>query len=114
MKRINRWVVVVRPRSPFYDWANSLQDDQPRLTPAEFIGDATVLLIPDQRDRDSADGFMTARFERVFEHFLNLRVDDPLVWPQGRSLEMFNAWFEVEIHQNAMDVAEERIKVREF
>ena len=113
MKRLNRWVVVVRPKEPFYTWANSLKDDHPKLTPEEFIGDATILLIPDQEDLDAAETLVVAKFEPVFEHFLTLRVADPLVWPENRSIAMFNEWFEVEFHQNAIDLGSDRVKIRQ-
>jgi len=113
MKRLNRWVVVIRPQDPFYAWANSLSDGDPALTPEDFIGNATVLLIPDQPDRDAAETYVVARFEPIFEHFLTLRVADPLVWPQNRNVAMFGTWFEIEVHRNAIDLAADRLKLRE-
>ena len=114
MRRIKRWGVVVRPKLPFYDWANSLGADRPELTPREFVGDATILLIPDQESHDSAESQVVSRHERIFEHFLGLRDEDPKLWPEQRSLDMFYDWFDVEIHENAIDLGQGRIKFVEL
>jgi hypothetical protein len=113
MKRVNRWAVVIRPKARYYAWANDLADGQPALNPDDFIGSVTVLLIPDQESRHGAETLIVSRFEDVFEHYLRLRVGDPLVWPQPRTLATFNDWFEVEYHENAIDLGEDRIRTRE-
>jgi len=69
MKTINRTVVTIIPKKPYIDWANSFDDDGPKLY-ADTIH-ATSLLIPENYDEYNYELFVkktTKRFLRKSYH----------------------------------------------
>ena len=48
MKTINRTVVTISPKQPYINWANSFEDDGPKLESKDIH--YTALLIPDKYD----------------------------------------------------------------
>jgi len=67
MKTINRTVVTIIPKKPCIDWANSFDDDGPKLF-ADNIH-ATSLLIPENYD------------EYNYELFLKRNYKGRVIWP---------------------------------
>ncbi len=69
MKTINRTVVTIIPKKPYIDWANSFDDDGPKLY-ADTIH-ATSLLIPENYDEYNYELFMKINYKKIFEEELS-------------------------------------------
>jgi len=98
---INRCVVILRPRQPYLDWADSLNDGG---TLPSVDGEKTAYLLP-SNEMDH-DGSITIEqcYEGLFESELagwHLIEED---WPESRTYEMFRQWFSVEWHSLVEDL----------
>ena len=98
---LNRSVVIVRPKQPYLDWANSVNDGG---LPPQVDGEQTSYLLPS--NEDDHDGSLTIEqcFEGLFESELanwhQLEED----WPGDRTYAMFQQWFTVEWHSVVIDL----------
>jgi len=111
MKAVNRATMVVRPRQPYVDWADSLdEDDENRLTLEEHREDSTAYLIPTVEDVEEAEEILVTCWPLLFENELESWCADEDVWPADRTLEMFLDWFDVELHSNVVDIAADPIE----
>ena len=106
MASLNRSAIILIPRQPYADWANSLDDDGPRFEIAEDNDDLTIFLGPDLATVAEIDAFVTKHFDVFFEHWLSGWSTDPAQWPQRRTRRMFRAWFDVRIHTMVEDVVD--------
>lgn len=106
MRAVNRATIVVRPRQPFVEWADSMEEDEEnRLSLEEHREDPTAYLIPIVEDVEQAEEILVACWPLLFENELESWCTDEDVWPGDRSLEMFLEWFDVELHSTVVDVA---------
>jgi len=110
MRAINRATMVVRPRQPYADWADSIDDDDIRLSLEEHRADPTAYLIPVVEDVEQAEEILVACWPLLFENELESWCVDEEAWPADRSLDMFLEWFEVELHSTVVDIAAEPLE----
>lgn len=110
MRLINRAAVIVKPKQPFVDWANSLDDDGVKFDPEKMI-EHHVYLIDDIADYVfDIEVLVRPFYLMIFEEQLlgwHRVVDD---WPADRSFEVFLDWFHVEINSMVLDLGKGRIK----
>ena len=98
---LNRSVAILRPKQPYLDWANSVNDGG---LPPQVDGEQTAYLLP-SNERDH-DGSLTIEqcYEGLFECELaewhQLEED----WPADRTYAMFQQWFSVEWHSVVLDL----------
>lgn len=108
MNRLNRCVLMVRPLSPYLEWASSVSDD-------DFLDeqDAEVLasayLLPDLEDEDDAESLLAAHATRVFESELAQWNSDPKTWPAERGMESLLQWFAIDLVPLVVDIAGEKL-----
>src|SRR5690349_20276269 len=106
MAMLNRSAIILIPKQPYADWANSLDDDGPRCEISEGDDDLTVFLGPDYDTIEQIDAFVTDHFDFFFEHWLEGWSLDAAEWPQRRTARMFREWFSVRIHTMVEDVVD--------
>jgi len=111
---INRTVVLLAPRQPFLDWLNSVDPDDEMLVLEDLREDNEVFLIPQYNDNTDSEKWVKTRWSFLFEHMLMGWVEDENLWPQDRTLDMFNEWFEIEIHTMAWDLSDEPLVVEDW
>src|SRR5947209_18551516 len=102
MRMVNRGVVVIKPRQPFLDWANSLPDPTP-ATLESLREDCIAVLVPDMNDERSVDIYMRRLYRDLFEMHLEGWYTDEALWPQKRTYKTFCEWFDVEYHSMVYD-----------
>lgn len=104
MRRVKRTAVWVKPRQPYIDWANGLDEDGVKLG-TEYMPEGTIYLIDDLAgDGSDLEFLLEPYFDIIFEEELNAwhrRAED---WPQERDFALFQAWFEFEIHSLVLDL----------
>ncbi len=112
MKTINRTAVIVKPKQPYVDWANSFEDGGPNLE--ETRKEGTAYLIREFDYVDQMVKHIEKNYAIIFENELFGWITDPEVWPKKRTLKMFKEWFEVEICEMVYDLGKGGIITEEF
>lgn len=108
---IDRTVLVVRPKQPFLDWVQSLDDESKDFTLENLRQDCAAYLVPEILDDSEQRQVLEWCFVRVFEEQLEGWHTEPKDWPQNRNLKMFLEWFEVEFHSLVFDLCDDQIQV---
>ena len=111
---LNRTVVVLSPKQPFLDWLNKVDPDDHELTVENLRNDNEVFLIPQLADNADSVKWVEQRWSFLFEHMLMGWIVDEAIWPQDRTLALFNAWFDIEVHSMAWDLADEPLFVEDW
>ena len=111
---VNRTALTVIPKQPYIQWANSLDDDGPKLDVNDPHYEPTVYLI-DEAEGDAALNRALRRYSpRIFENELAnwhlLRED----WPQKRDLRTFKDWFEVKVSTVVLDLSKRSLALEEY
>jgi len=102
---INRSIIVVRPKQPFADWANSFDDGSPKFDLEEQRREApNSYLVYDYTESDNLRFIIDFYWATVFEYELNAWMRDPKTWPQTRTLEMFRQWFDIDFAPVVSDI----------
>ncbi len=107
MEFVNRTALVVRPKQPYIDWANSFDDGGPKYDPD--LHQAKVFLIDEAADTRDIKKVVRRLWPAIFEEELNSWMRDPDVWPQRRTLKVFVEWFEVEVCELVFDLGKKPI-----
>ena len=94
MERSARMAVVVMPREPLLDWVNTVSPDSP-VWVDELSDRANVYFIPHHETLDEAEEYVRGMFDEIFRNELGEWFDDASRWPQERTYEMFNEWFDL-------------------
>ncbi len=109
MRLVNRAAITVTPKQPYIDWANSLDDDGPRIE-QDHLPERNVYLVADMGDYSvDTESVIKRYYRKIFEHELNAwhRVESD--WPQERDLAAFMQWFDAEVHSMVLDLLTRRI-----
>ncbi len=114
MKLLNRLVVVIRPKDPYIQWANSFDDDGPPFDRALADEDATTFLLPEGDDDREYEALLRRYFGTIFEHELSSWMRDEDSWPPDRSYALFREWFDVTFHSIVVDLVQAPLFVEEL
>lgn len=105
---LNRSVLFVRPRQPFLDWIR--KDEQfVRLTLRKLRAEGTAYLLPAVLSSGVLENFTSVYWREIFHLELSAWTIDETEWPEDRSLEMFEKWFEVNFSSLCLDLVDEPI-----
>jgi hypothetical protein len=108
---LNRSVVMVRPKQPYRDWAESVDDSG--LLP-EGEGEQTIYLIPSFATDDDGWDILELMYEDIFDSELYGWHTDESAWPQNRSFELFLEWFDVAFHSVVENLCDYEIEEVDF
>lgn len=109
---INRGVITIVPKQPYYDWGNALY---PNITMGpEDQQEHNAYLISDDFSIDNLDQVVKKRYKSIFEHELFGIHTDPDGWPQDRSFKVFKQWFHYYISSVVLDLEQGRITKEYF
>jgi len=110
MELINRGVVVIKPKQPFLDW---LQRDptMPSLVTLEYLrAECLTFLVPDLDHDEAVLNYLNPLKPLLFEMELAGWNRDPTTWPEERTAEVFDVWFEIEVHSMVYDLVNAPVK----
>ena len=110
---INRSILIVRPKQPYIDWANSMDDGGPLANLKSMRKSPNTFLIDEIYYDDDLSLIIDEYWETLFEIQLNNWMRDPDVWPEVLTREMFEKWFDYELFDMVWDITGKRIK-RQF
>lgn len=101
---INRGVVIIKPKQPLVDWVNRTVPLDMPLTLEELKHDCTAMLVPDLTSREAVLDYLDPAKPLLFEMELKGWNRDPSGWPEERTAEMFDDWFDIEVHSMVWDL----------
>jgi len=104
MESVNRAALIVKPRQPFVDWANSTPGED-KYTLQDLTRDNLTFLIPEYNSQEETLKYVKKIFHQIFEWQLFGWYTDENVWPKNRNWKMFLDWFEIEMNSEVFDLA---------
>jgi hypothetical protein len=107
MRALNRSALVVRPRSPFFDWLHAVDPTSASLTLVSLTREPTIYLVSECGDTHDERACLQAVFSTIFEDQLNGWWRDRTTWPTPRSLGVFTRWFDCQFHSTLLDLTDE-------
>ena len=94
------------PKKSFYDWASSLDPQEP-ISMEDLDEKETVYLLPERDSNEQIEKLLQRSFWReIFEHELFAWYTDETCWPGNLSYAMFQEWFDIKICSMVFDVEE--------
>jgi hypothetical protein len=114
MFMINRSVLTVKPKKPYIDWANGLEEEGPKLSLDDPREELTVYLVDEVEFDSDTDKVIDEHYSKIFKHELyswHLVEED---WPEHRDRKTFHDWFEVEAHSLILDLCDYAIEIEDF
>ncbi|MBF0453897.1 MAG: hypothetical protein HQL72_03645 [Magnetococcales bacterium] len=109
MHTINRAILIVKPRTPYLDWVNGLNQSEKPVTYDELITEQSVFLIPEV-DEGELELHVRRHFKTIFENELEGWSLDHGDWPQKRTFKLFKEWFQLEWGSEVYDLGRGEIE----
>ena len=114
MYEVNRSVIIVQPREPFWQWLQQLPDsDLGDLSLDSLREDANSYLINACENADEVWDEIDARFEEIFAAELADWCDDEREWPE-MNMAIFRNWFDVVLSSIVSDLTSEPLQREAF
>jgi hypothetical protein len=107
MALLNRNVAILKPKQAMVDWINRVVSPSDPVTLEEIVQDCTAILVPDLESREDVLDYLGPVKPSLFEMELESWSREPSDWPQKRTSEMFDAWFDIEVHSMVWAVMDE-------
>ena len=114
MRTVNRSAVVVVPKQPFLDWLHRVDPTSGKLTLADLGDDPSICLLPEYDLESELQECLQEACVRIFEDQLNGWYRAEELWPEDRSLGIFQLWFDYHFHSVLVDLAEEPLIVEDL
>ncbi len=109
-RTINRAALIVRPRQPYVDWANSVDDGGPRAILKQLRKEPSIYLVESIDSLEDFDLLVDDTWAWIFREQLNGWMQDEDSWPEGLSRELFLQWFDCEVSTVIWDMLKSKIK----
>ncbi|MGH8477881.1 MAG: hypothetical protein ACRERS_08775 [Methylococcales bacterium] len=100
---LNRSALIIRCKQPFVDWINAVNTNpEDAVTLSDANQENTVYLV-EVEDPDDLEDWIELNYDDLFEEELYGWIDEPSLWPQDRTLELFQRWCAYELHSVVFD-----------
>lgn len=110
-RTISRAGPIVRPKQPYVDWANCVDDDAPRADLQGLRASPSIYLVESIDFLDDFDLLVKDNWEWIFREQLNGWMRDSASWPNELTREMFLKWFDCELSTMLWDILKTKIKL---
>jgi hypothetical protein len=107
MSFLYRHALFVSRKRPYLDWANQPDDGEIELTDALSHQKRTVYLVPETMEEPDLEALLDEFWEEIFAAELSAWVIDEARWPQARTRQIFEEWFDVELNDAVYDLTPE-------
>lgn len=108
---VDRTAVVLKPTAVFLTWLKQSDDDFPDLTLEQLRANCNVFLVPQFDEPEQVIAYFDDRYENIFAAELASWEIDPQQYPKDMSLQAFWQFFELEIHDNVLDLEEAQFNI---
>lgn len=88
---INRGILILIAKKPFYDWCNSLT---PNEEPIDKYSECESYLVDDDWLLSDLEEYLKKNYDLFFQEQLFATWTDETAWPKNRTYDMFLEWFE--------------------
>ena len=109
-RTINRAGLIVRPKQPYVDWANSVDDDGPRANLQEIRASPSIYLVECIDFLEDFRLLVDDTWEWIFKEQLSGWMRDPELWPEELTRETFLERFDCELSTMIWDMLKTKIK----
>jgi hypothetical protein len=104
MEAVRRVALIVRPKQPYVDWANSVDGSASPLALKEARAHPSIYLV----NAEPEEVLQIERYvEEIFEAELEAWTDDETRWPPDRTSLLFYLWFDVITANQLWDLDEQ-------
>ncbi|MFN5117666.1 MAG: hypothetical protein ACK5FE_13320 [Cyanobacteriota bacterium] len=103
---VNRCAVSVCPRQPMRDWSRSFWTLEEREAIQE---DQSLYLIDPYDSEEAGMELLRQHYGAIFRSELELWCRDQSRWPQARSFDLFQEWFELRFFPLVEDLGAENL-----
>jgi hypothetical protein len=100
---IDRCALMVIPKKPYFDWANSLQNTYSIIDPGDTVEPSSYLL-PDFDDEEDVKKFISKQFRIIFENELSACTSNESEWPARITYKLFRDWFDIHVSTMVFDL----------
>ena len=109
-RAINRAALIVRPKQPYVEWANSMDDGGSKAILKQLRESPSIYLVESIDFLEDFDLLIEDNWEWIFKEQLNGWICDPDLWPHGLTRDMFLKWFDCELSTMIWDMLRTKIK----
>ena len=102
---LNRILVLVIPKKPFYDWERNVFPDLAPMDPNE--NDYDSFLLNKTYSKIDLKEILKEEWEWIFESQLHGICTDDSRWPKKRTWKMFTDWFDIKCSTIVVDLGTE-------
>ena len=106
MFEVDRIVAIIKPTQKMLDFLLSLPHGKEDISLNQLRNDCSALLIPAFTSPKQARQFIERHYPGIFENELEAWDVAQSLWPQDRTVEKFQAWFDIEFHSLVYDISE--------
>ena len=112
LSRVNRYILILTPLQPYVDWVRGLPKPEGTgglefsLDEAQRHHQASYL-VPYAWEWSAVEAWCDANYDLFFENELRQFEEDTDLWPAVRTLDVFEAWFEVQVVDAPFDTTRE-------
>ncbi|CAG0940623.1 hypothetical protein BROC_01106 [Candidatus Brocadiaceae bacterium] len=106
-ENLKRIALVLKPRQPFHNWLLTVEPGEDFL---DELKDGDVYLLSGYEEISQMQNWLKRNFDSIFTDQLNNWYTDEALWPQNRTMEMFNEWFEYSLCATILDTQKGRIE----
>jgi len=109
---LDRYILVVTPLQPFVDWVRKVEVDQDELEEGDAPFDleaaqqdfVSTYLVPTFPGIEMTVAWVRQNFDLIFEHELASMYTAEALWPENRTFEMMEEWFDLVLLESPLDI----------
>ena len=106
-------VLAVIPKKSFFDWITKTMEFEEIDTDGlemsfdklDVYADCLLYVIPLFETKEQGDNFVKKHYEEILTSALFIHVPEKRYWPKNLSFELFNQYFDVELHTRIVDLS---------
>ena len=107
---VDRSSVVLKPTAEFLAWLLST-DDSIDLTLEQIRSNCSVFLVPEFDTPEEIMGYIGERYRSIFVGELSSWIMDESLFPKELTLDLFWAFFDLEIHDMVVDLEDDELSL---
>ena len=99
MKMLNRFILIVRPAGPYFEWAaKAFGEPESKVRKEMAENEPGVYLLPESDAPDINDpNLLKGHWRAIFKEELEGWCTNEETWPKHRTEALFRAWFKLEL-----------------